>query len=181
MKTIHFGIVALSCGLLAACLSAQKPSSAEVAVGQAGGLVVGTYDSRAVAVAYVASDGFREKMRKLQADLAKAKQEGDTKLVESLEALGPALQAEIHKQGFGTAPVGNILADLEQQLADIASTAAVDVIISKWALDFQSESAQFVDVTSFLVAEFEPSKKTLQTIQELRRRSPIPANELGDH
>ncbi|MCP5020226.1 MAG: hypothetical protein GY930_00485 [bacterium] len=181
MKTIKLGIVALSCALLAACLSAQKPASAEVAVGQAGGLVVGTYDSRAIAVAYVASDAFREKMRKLYAELAEAKKKGDEELVASLEALGPAMQAEIHKQGFGTAPVGNILAGMEQQLSEIASTAAVDLIVSKWTLDYQSESARFVDVTSFLVAEFEPSKKTLKTIKELRRRSPVPASDLENH
>ncbi len=181
MNTIKIGIVALSCALLAACLSAQKPASAEVAVGQAGGLVVGTYDSRAIAVAYVASDAFKEKMRGLYAELAEAKQKGDEKLVSSLEAMGPAMQAEIHKQGFGTAPVGNILAGMEQEISDIASTAAVDLIISKWAMDYQSDSAKFVDVTSFLVAEFEPSKKTLKTIKELRRRSPVSASDLENH
>ena len=76
---------------------------------------MGTFDSRAVAVAYVRSDAFADSMRALQADLERAKTAGDEERVAELEAMGPAMQKRIHAQGFGTAPVDDVVARIEDE------------------------------------------------------------------
>ena len=74
----------------------------------------------------------------------------------ALDALGPAMQKRLHEQGFGTAPVDDIIARIEDKLPDIAKEAGVDVIVSKWTLTYRSPAAKFVDVTGLIAAEFDP-------------------------
>ena len=70
-------------------------------------LVLGTFDSRSVAIAYANSETFRSHLADLHDQLADARAEGDTQRVAELEAYGPALQARLHAQGFSTASVAD--------------------------------------------------------------------------
>ena len=173
MKKIHSGIGALLGTLLVLTPNAQDATKNPT-------VVVGTFDSRAIAVAYVHSDGFKERLRALMADLERAKAAGDGELVAELEALGPAMQKRIHQQGFGTAPVDDIIARIEDELPRIAGEAGVDMIVSKWALAYRGPSAQSVDVTDRLAAEFDPDEATLKTIREIVATEPVPLDEIED-
>ena len=144
-------------------------------------VVVGTFDSRAVAVAYVRSSAFANEMAAQEAALERAKEAGDEARVAELEAWGPTTQRRIHEQGFGTAPVDDILARIEHELPAIADEAGVDVIVSKWALAHTRPAAKFVDLTHALAARFDPDEATLKVIAELTAREPLSADELADH
>jgi hypothetical protein len=149
-------------------------------------VVVGIFDSRAIAVAYVQSEAFGSYMGEQQAAVAqlleRAKSAGNEQLVAGLEALGPALQKRLHEQGFGTAPVDDIIARIEDKLPEIAEKAGVDMIISKWTLTYCSPAARFVDVTNLVAAEFNPDARTLKMIESTIEAEPVPLGELEhDH
>lgn len=177
MKKHHAGIGIALGGFLLLTLNAQDTAPAD----KNPAVVVGTFDSRAVLMAYVGSDAFTDRMQDLHADLARAKTAGDEKRVAELEAFGPELQQRIHRQGFGTAPVDDIIARIADELPAIAAEAGVEVIVSKWALAYRGPTAQFVDVTDLLTAEFDPSAETLQGIREIVAQEPVPLDQLGDH
>ncbi|MHC4429294.1 MAG: hypothetical protein ACYS0D_11945 [Planctomycetota bacterium] len=181
MKKLHAGIGLFIAGLFVLTLGAQDTP----AMRKNPAVVVGTFDSRAIAVAYVRSDAFDEYLRAQKADimraLERAKAAGDDELFADLEELGPAMQQRMHYQGFGTAPVDAIIARIEDRLPDIAEEAGVDVIVSKWALTYRNKDAKLVDVTSLLAAEFDPGEETLKTIRQLMKTEPVPLAQLTDH
>ncbi len=180
-KKLRAGFGVLLGGLFVLTLSAQDITTTS----ENPTVVVGTFDSRAVAVAYVQSDAFRDYLLAQKADVARAleraKAAGDEGVVASLAALGPAMQKRLHQQGFGTAPVDDIIARIEDKLPDIAKEAGVDVIVSKWTLTFRSPAAKFVDVTGLIAAEFDPDERTLKMIQSTVETEPIPLDQLEDH
>lgn len=144
-------------------------------------LRVGTYDSRLIATAYVRSEAFNQRLAKMQADLKEAKTNGEEKLVKQLEAEFPALQDLIHKQGFSTWPVHDILQEIKAEIPDIAAKADVDMIVSKWDVVFQRDGAETVDVTDLMVAPFTPDEETRKILDSLRRTEPIPVEKLRTH
>ena len=176
MKRLHAGIAVLLGGVILLTLGAQDT----VATKQNPKVVLGTFDSRAIAVAYVSSDAFSERLHELRATLELAREAGDAERVAELEALGPAMQRQIHQQGFGTAAVDDILARIEDRIPGIAKAAGVDVIVSKWNLVYRNPAARSVDVTYQLIAPFAPDEATLKTIKELLAQEPVPIEDL-DH
>jgi hypothetical protein len=179
-KRLRAGIGLLLGGLFVVALSAKDITTTS----ENPTIVVGTFDSRAVAVAYVQSDAFRDYLVAQQADvtlaLERARTAGDEELAAELAALGPAMQKRLHDQGFGTAPVDDIIARIQDKLPGIAKEAGVDVIVSKWTLSYRSPAAKFVDVTDLVAAEFDPDVRTLRMIQSTVEAEPIPLDEI-DH
>jgi len=142
---------------------------------------VGTFDSRALAMAYYRSEGFVRQMQDMRAEYEKAKAAGDEKRVMELEAEGPALQELLHKQGFSTWPVDNILERIKGKIPEIASQADVDVIVSKWNIVYQRSGVEFVDVTDHMVKPFDPDENTLKIIKDIQGQDPVPLEELEGH
>ena len=137
---------------------------------------VGVYDSRAVAVAYVRSEQFDKVMKAKMAEMEEAKTTGDTQKVEELEAWGTAQQAEVHRQGFGSAPVDNILEQIKDKLAEITEETDVIALVSKWDRKTLKDykCADQIDVTDMIAALFGPDEKTLKTIEQMKEKKPIP-------
>lgn len=183
MKKLHTGLATSVAALLV--LALPRAPQAEDAAGAEPAVAVGTFDSRAVATAYVRSQAFsrylREQRASVDAAIERARTAGDVRLVADLERLGPAMQKRVHQQGFGTAPVDDILATIQARLPAIADKAGVDVIVSKWSLTWRRPAAQLVDVTDALVAEFAPDAKTLEVIRQLVATDPVPLDQLRDH
>ena len=161
------------CAQLAAQQPGEKASSAQVRVG--------IFDSRAIAVAYARSEEFNQYIKDLRTDLAQAKAEGNDKLVNELETLGPALQQLMHKQGFSTWPVDDILEKIKDQIPEIAKQAGVDVIVSKWDIVFHLPGVEFIDVTDLMVLPFAPDASTMDLIKSLREIEPVSLEELEGH
>lgn len=161
--------------LLGGLLMVTPPSGPPTAPAKPA-LVVGTFDSRAIATAWVRSKEFAEYVAGLQVDVKSATKRanaaGDLRLAAALDALGPAMQERIHEQGFGAAPVDEIVAHIANRLPAIAKDAGVDLIVSKWALSWRAPGADCVDVTEAMVAVFEPSAATLEVIRELVTTDP---------
>lgn len=168
-------------GVLALCVGAQAERGA-----RGEGVVVGTFDSRAIAVAYARSTAFQEYLEAQQEDIESARERAraakDDELVAALDALGPAMQERLHRQGFGTAPVDDVLARIEDELPAIAARAGVDVLVSKWALTWTDPDATFVDVTEPLAATFQPDEATWRAVRGIVATDPVPLADLRrDH
>ena len=142
---------------------------------------IGTFDSRLVATAYVRSEKFGERLKKMHAELKKAKEAGNEKRVKQLEDEGPALQSLVHKQGFSTWPIHDILKNIKDEIPKIAKEAKVDIIVSKWELVFQDDGVQPIDVTDQMVALFKPDQATRNVLESLRKQDPVPLDELKTH
>lgn len=179
-------LTALGIALGAACLAlTPRAQSREVPAEERPAVVVGIYDSRAVATAWVRSDEFGQYLRAQTKDIQsardRARASGDLELAAALDALGPAMQRRIHEQGFGTAPVDGILARIAQDLPAVAAEAGVDLVVSKWALNYRAPGARLVDVTDLLVERYAPDEATRRVIGELRERDPVPPGTPCDH
>lgn len=144
---------------------------------------IGLYDSRAIAVAYAGSAFHEAKLTKLRAEYDAAKAAGDDARIAELEADAKAGQSEMHRQGFGTASVDDILAQIKEELLRIQSEAGVVALVSKWdeaALAKHPNAAQ-VDVTMALVDAFHPSDRQRKSAEEILKHKPVPMDELEKH
>jgi hypothetical protein len=141
-------------------------------------LRVGVYDSRAIAVACLRTEWWNKQIQEKMKERDKAKAAGDTQKVKELEEWGQSSQTKAHLQGFGTAPVKNLLETVKDKLPQVAQQAGVDIIVSKWQIDYQAKDAQFVDVTNAMAALYNPDEKTLKIIEEMKSVKPIAEEEI---
>ncbi len=142
---------------------------------------IGTFDSRAVAFAYFGSEEFKRQMNSLRVEHEEAKAAGKEKRVTELDAELLALGELMHKQGFGTWPVDDILEKIKGELPEIATQADVEVIVSKWDIVYQRSGIEFVDVTDLMVRLFDPNEDTLTGVKEIQQQDPVPLEELAEH
>ncbi|MCE9636485.1 MAG: hypothetical protein K8T90_12335 [Planctomycetes bacterium] len=163
-----FVVFALSCAAFSGCAAPAPGAQRSVAETSCR---VGVYDSRAVAIAWVRSTEFGESMRELREAHARARAAGDTALATELEARGAACQALVHRQGFGTEPVDDILEHVAADVPAVRSRAGIDVLMSKWAPDAPVVGA--TDVTDELVRLFRPDAETLRMTRDIRSKAPI--------
>jgi hypothetical protein len=136
---------------------------------------IGIYDSRSIAVAYVGSAFQEKKMKELKNQFEKAKEAGDAKEVSRLKAEGRAWQAQLHRQGFSTAPVDDLLIHIAGDLPRIREAAGVTRLLSKWdKVELAKHSkAERIDVTMQLVEAFRPTEKQRQHAIEIQKRKPV--------
>ncbi len=145
--------------------------------GERGRLRVGTFDSRALPIAYANSEVFRRELAKLMEEHKKAKAAGDTERVKKLEEQGKAGQVRFHEQGFSTGRVDNILEHIKDKLPAIAREAKVDLIVSKWDVVYQDPAVEVVDVTELVVKPFNPNERARGWIKDLQKVAPIPLED----
>ena len=143
VKTIVALVLVFGSCVIYTSLRAQDPNTKI----EKAKLRVGTFDSRAIAIAYTRTEDFNQALNKLMEEHKKAKADGDEKKAKELEAKGQAQQQLFHMQGFSTASVSEYLELVKDKIPAIAKEAGVDVIVSKWDIVYQSPDAEFVDVT----------------------------------
>lgn len=132
---------------------------------------VGTYDSRCIAIAYVRTEAFADRIATLRDQLKQAEARGDTKAVERFRKAGERRQWMVHRQGFGHAWVGEYLADHHAALAEIAKNKQLSMIV--WSPDYLDPAVfEFVDVTDDVAALFHPDENTQRTMREIRKHPP---------
>jgi len=177
-RTLFQNLVALAVAIAAiAVYAAAQPAphpAAENATER-----IGTYDSRAIVVAYAGSQFQKATMNDLVSRQQKAKKAGDEKEVARLEAEGRAWQAQLHRQGFGTAPVDDLLAHIANEVPRIQQDAGVTRLISKWnkpELQKHPSAAQ-IDVTMTLVDAFHPSELQRKRALEIQMKPPVKLEE----
>jgi Skp family chaperone for outer membrane proteins len=143
-------------------------------------LRIGVYDSRAIAVAWGNSAEFRKSLDAVKADYKQAKAAKDDKRVKEIETQMKAGQRRSHEQGFSTGSVANIMAKIKDSLPAVAKKAGVDLIVSKWEVNYQSPGIKVVDVTDDLVALFHASAKGLKWAKDIQTRPPLPIEQITD-
>lgn len=168
---------------LAACLALGfvSASQEETVDSAAPRIVLGTFDSRALVVAYAHSDRFAESTKELHAAHRQAKETGDAEAIAALEERGQSLQALMHRQTFCAAPIPKILELLEDELPAVAKQAGVDVIVSRWNVTYRNETARSIDVTDLLVEPFDPDERVLKIVEDLKDQAPLPLEALEGH
>lgn len=136
---------------------------------------IGTYDSRAIAIAYAPSrfNPVAEKMTQYKA----AQAAGDEEKVKELERWGQQHQRQLHFQGFGRVPVTDLLEHVADKLAALAREHHLAAITA--SCDFTGERVEVVDITDELVRLYEPTEKTLGHIREIRKKTPVSLPELA--
>ena len=140
---------------------------------------IGIYDSRAIAVAYAGSSFQQTKMKELVSQQKQAKAAGDKREIARLEAEGRAWQAALHRQGFGTAPVDDLLTNISNALPTIQAEAKVTQLISKWNEPELKKhaGAEKIDVTMQLVDAFHPNERQRQHAIEIQTKNPAKLKE----
>ena len=135
---------------------------------------VGVYDSRSVAIAYAGSPFMARVMTDLKDRHRRAKESGDGAAAARLEAEGKALQRKLHSQGFGTAPVDDLLAYIADRLPALMAEVGVGAIVSVWdeAGLARHTGAGRVDVTDALVEAFAPDERARRSAREIRNKPP---------
>ncbi len=141
-------------------------------------LRIGTYDSRAVALAYYNSAEQKLVSQNMQAEYQKAKAAGDEAKIKELEAAGPARQELMHQQVFSSGTISNVMATLQNKIPAIARDARVVLMASKWDIVYRDSAVEYVDVTMQLVQLLNPEEKVLKWIEELKSQPPIPIDKL---
>lgn len=99
-------------------------------------LRVGIYDSRAVAYAYVQSDLFKEEQKKLAPERDAVMKTNDTAKWKETMIKVCTEQYLLHQRFFGVGSTASILRKIETQLAAVAKNAGVNIIVSKWELNW---------------------------------------------
>jgi hypothetical protein len=170
-------------GVLAGGVLASVGVSVLLAAGPAGPVVaasaapaavrIGTFDSRAVALAYYRSPSVVNELMGMRAELEKAKAAGDEVQAKDLAERGPAMQMLMHQQVFSNGSIGNITAAMASRLPEVAKTAGVVAIVSSWELPFSAPNIEVVDVTPQVVALFAPDAQTTKIVASMRGQKPI--------
>jgi hypothetical protein len=138
---------------------------------------LGTYDSRAIAVAYAPSlhNPVASKMK----EHAAAKAAGDQAKVAELEAWGAAHQRQLHRQGFALMPVDDLLAPVSHELPRVAREVGVDAIV--FGCSHAGPGVELVDVTMQLVELYAPNERTLGFVRDVLKAKPLSLDAIDAH
>jgi hypothetical protein len=137
---------------------------------------IGVYDSRAVAIAWVGTEAFKQSLNALKKESEQAKAAGDRERAAALEKEGAAMQERLHAQGFSTAPVDDILDHFRDQIAQIRVATGAAALVSKWdeAALAKHAGAEQLDVTEKLVDALHPNDQQRKTALGIVKTKPVP-------
>ena len=138
------------------------------------GMRIGTYDSRAVAVAWGNSSEGMEFVSHLRAEMSKAKAAKNDSLIREVEKSAQMQQVLAHLRAFSTASVADILDKHKAEVDAVAKEAGVQVIVSKFELVYAGADADTVDVTLPLARIFKPREQVLQWLTGIAKQEPMP-------
>ena len=135
---------------------------------------VGVYDSRAIAVAYANSREFQNALKPAQRDYDQAKLSNNQKRMNELQRQMQLTQRRLNEQAYSTASVASIMATIRNSLPAIAKEANVDVIASKWEVNYLGYNTETEDVTDKLVAVFHTTEQGWKWAKEIQQKTPVP-------
>lgn len=172
MRTLSLAALVVTLTLvLASSGLAQEPPS--------GVTRIGTFDSRAVALAYYRSpDGIAQMGEEWDQQHEEAVAAGDSARLEELELFKPSMQHLMHQQVFSTGSICNVMREVQDELPGIALEADVSLIVSKWELSYSDPTIEVVDVTSKLIALFDLDGDALHSAEEIRDVEPAPLEDV---
>ena len=134
---------------------AEKPSQ----------VVVGTFDSRAVTLAFGESP-FWSTYERMNPESVAPPADATPQGVEQWKINRRKIS---FRQGFGRGDVSEYLDFIKDQIPRIAQETGVDVIVSKWDIVYHRPNVKFVDVTEALIQPFEPTEERLEIIRDVMK------------
>jgi len=158
--------------VVAACFVAAPGCSAD----DGDGIRVGTFNTRAVALAWGRSDAFQDWVGDLRKRASEAEAAEDAELVEAIGSEAAAQQDRLHRQVFGDDPIDDVLERMLEALPGIAQAAGVDIIDD--SLLYHGPSVELVDITDEMAAHWNPSEETVRMIGELLETEPVDVDDL---
>ena len=184
MKISGFTAALATLLLAASCAQQGEPLATRTSLTvlpDQGHLRVGVYDNRGILMAWFASKYNDLALADLGKEYEQAKLAGDDERVKELEAMGPKIQRRLHFQGFGRAPVTELLAHIEDQLPALAKELGIDVIA--FECNYLGPDVEKIDITLDLAKLYDPSPETMKMVREIMDQDPIALEELAgdDH
>lgn len=140
---------------------------------------IGTYDSRIVIFAWSRSDYFKQRLIKINQQSDSATKAHDTARVKELSVGAMSYQHLLHLTVFSNGSIGFVMAIVKDKLPELAKTAGVSIILSKWELNFSDPSIEIVDLTSQVAQLFQPKENIDQMSKDISAQQPIPIDEFG--
>jgi hypothetical protein len=137
---------------------------------------VGTYDSRAIVLAYLNSAysrNFMQTMKELSAKMQKAKQENDSEAIKKLNFEGPVRQAILHEKGFGTGSVRFEIMEIKDKIDSLAKAEKIDLVVSKWELNYSDPNCEVIDITEKIASLFNPNDRFKKMTQDILKSEPL--------
>jgi hypothetical protein len=98
--------------------------------------------------------------------------------MKELESWGEQSQRQLHFQGFGRAPVDDLLAPVKDQMAKLARDRRLVAI--SMSCDFAGENVELVDITDDLVTLYDPSSKTREHVRGIRKARQTPLTQIAN-
>ena len=142
-------------------------------------LRIGTFDSRAVALAYYNSpDGMARMLPEWKQEMLEAEEAGDSARMEELELVAKSFQHLKHQQVFSTGSICNVLREIEADLPAIADETGVSVIVSRWELPYSAPDLPLIDVTERIVELFDVDEESASHVAQMADVEPVPLEEL---
>ena len=135
---------------------------------------IGTYDSRAVAIAFGNSSEGMQFVSNLRAEMMKAREAGNDSLVRHIENKAGVYQKLNHLRAFSIGSVSEILQNHEAEVAAVAEEAGVQALVSKFELIYTGMGVDTVDVTLALTRIFKPSEQVQKWISGVPNQKPLP-------
>jgi len=126
-------------------------------------VIVGTFDSRAVTLAFGTSPQQAEFLRRYPEYVAPR----DGATPEEIEQWKINLKKRQFRQGFGRGDVSEFLDMIRDEIPKIAEKTGVDVIVSKWDIEYQSPKVKLVDITEALIQPFKPTEERIEIIRDV--------------
>lgn len=144
---------------------------------------IGIYDSRAIAIAFVGGEVFRETMDAVRAEFDEATGIGDEATLARISTQMQERQKLLHAQGFSTASVDELLVHYSDGISELLDEAGVAVLISKLHDEALSKhpGTHRVDMTESLVDLITADPKQRKAAMEILDQDPVPLESLEDH
>jgi hypothetical protein len=139
---------------------------------------IGTYDSRVVVFAWSRSDYFKQQMVKLRQQSDSAEKAHDTARVKELSIQAMSFQHLLHLTVFSNGTCNYVMALVKDKLPELAKSAGVSVILSKWELNFSDPSMEIVDLTAQVALLFQPKENIDLMSKDISAQPPVPLDEM---
>jgi hypothetical protein len=82
-------------------------------------------------------------------------------------------QRMMHEQCFGKGSVCYLLDEIKDKISELAKNEKLNIVISRWELNFSGANAEIVDITEKIANLLEPSKNTTEMITGFRNKEPV--------
>jgi hypothetical protein len=168
-------ITALLASLTVLALTAATVEHTSPSHKNAAKLRIGIYDSRAVATAYCGTHMHEVQIKILDDALKEAKATGIPEKIRECDTAVWDARKRLHRQGFGTYPVDDILAKIPSEVAAIKTQVNISDLVSKWDNKnlAKYKHAERIDVTAQLIDAFHPSDRRRKVAEDIQKHKPL--------